>query len=606
MKQLFHLVGIVGILMLLSGCGTPYYLLTTDKGSEFRPRADGAAAAEGADATIDGLHLAYAQRDLRGGIHGPGKALFFGPLLRTFTMDGSLSRSHPTPAPGFFDVNIPGVEVEQRYFGNAGLDPIISWGSWFNVEAALGSRDRLVYVGGPDTYAGRFEVGAYKRSFYYVLGIPTPVLPQQGVAVYSMIGTEPSYGFTSVPFGRLSVTWGTVAPKVGLDFNLIGDIVNTWRIQTTGGIENTVSSEVTIRPGTATFAGVGIPVSWRRSAGNPQGEPAPFTVSVEGFFAGPAAERAGLTYWSQGRFAPAATAMPDEFAGNAVFALQSLTSGGTGGTGGTGGSSSFTAPLDTSSPPLAMVYAGPAGGLVDQSTDVTAITQDGTTGLITSYTKTGIDTYVKNTAQGADVGGDALITWGRWTNGTPQLLGTGGGSYDGATIGVEQGFHYVIGKPSPSLPATGTANFTLLGATKPTFSDGSASFPAGTLTSTGPIAMAVEWGGTAATKLGVDLTVTMPNDVAYRIQTPGGIANPGDGANTLTTGGSAMFSGFSVPVTTTGVGRACSGGACDATIKGLFSGTDGARAGLVYTVKSTVGPPGLTPNIVGAATFTKQ
>jgi hypothetical protein len=253
-----------------------------------------------------------------------------------------------------------------------------------------------------------------------------------------------------------------------------------------------------------------------------------------------------------------------------------------------------------------MVYAGPDGGLVDQSTNVTAITQDGTTGLITSYTKTGTDTYVKNTAQGADMGGDALITWGRWTNGTPQLLGTGGGPYDGATIGVEQGFHYVIGKPSPSLPATGTANFTLLGATKPTFSDGSASFPAGTLTSTGPIAMAVEWGGTAATKLGVDLTVTMPNDVAYRIQTPGGIANPGDGANTLTTGGSAMFSGFSVPVTTTGVGRACSGGACDATIKGLFSGTDGARAGLVYTVKSTVGPPGLTPNIVGAATLTKQ
>ena len=593
MKQLFHLVGIVGILVLLSGCGTPYYLLTTDKGSEFRPRADGAAAAEGADATIDGLHLAYAQRDLRGGIHGPGKALFFGPLLRTFTMDGSLSRSHPTPAPGFFDVNIPGVEVEQRYVGNAGLDPIISWGSWFNVEAALGSRDRLVYVGGPDTYAGQFEVGAYKRSFYYVLGIPTPVLPQQGVAVYSMIGAEPSYGFTSVPFGRLSVTWGTVAPKVGLDFNLIGDIVDTWRIQTTGGIENTVSSEVTIRPGAATFAGVGIPVNWRRSAGNPQGEPAPFTVSVEGFFAGPAAERAGLTYWSQGRFAPAETAMPDEFAGNAVFALSSLDVGAPGGGGGGG---AFTASLNTSSLPLAMVYAGPAGGLVDQSTDVTAITQDGTTGLITSYTKTGIDTYVKNTAQGADVGGDALITWGRWTNGTSQLLGTGGPPSD-TVIGAEQGFHYVIGKPSPSLPATGTANFTLMGATKPTFGDGA--FPAGTLASA---AMAVEWGGTAATKVGVNMTVTMPGDASYQIVTTGGTATPG--TSEISTGGDARFIGFSIPVT--GGARACNGGACEAFIRGLFTGTDGARAGLVYTVKPAIGPPNASISIVGAATFTKQ
>jgi hypothetical protein len=98
------------------------------------------------------------------------------------------------------------------------------------------------------------------------------------------------------------------------------------------------------------------------------------------------------------------------------------------------------------------------------------------------------------------------------------------------------------------------------------------------------------------------MTVTMPGDASYQIVTTGGTATPG--TSEISTGGDARFIGFSIPVT--GGARACNGGACEAFIRGLFTGTDGARAGLVYTVKPAIGPPNASISIVGAATFTKQ
>jgi uncharacterized protein (DUF433 family) len=379
----------------------------------------------------------------------------------------------------------------------------------------------------------------------------------------------------------LGVTWGTATPKIGLDiYSSYGD--GQINIRTTGGIANATSSEVAVRSGTATFAGVGIPVTWKDGSPVSSFTVSSWTASVDGFFAGAAAERAGLTYWEAN----------STFAGNAVFALSSLDVGAPGGGGGGG---AFTASLDTSSPPLAMVYAGPST-FTNTTVGITPVTQDSSTGLVTAYTPA--ETVTINTAQGADMGGDALITWGRWVNGTSRSSGTGGGPYDLDTIGAEQGFHYVIGKPSPSLPASGTANFTLLGATNPTFGDGA--LPAGTLTSA---AMAVEWGG-AATRVGVDMTLTMPSDGTYRVMTTGGTTTPGT-SEISTTFGDARFQGSGIPVTTTGGARACAGGTCAAKVEGLFTGTNGARAGLVYTVNNGIffGQP---TSVVGAAAFIKQ
>ena len=565
------------VCFLISGCPGGFNTIHSAANGALQLVPEGATAISSATSRIDNLHMAvmevvpFGEPLALGGvpvIWGPGHAWFEGDLLVSYRDDANTAGLQ-----GGFGRGLARLVAAELSEGGVSVDQnnaqYVSWGR-YNFQLIQGT--------------GLLS----PRTISYALGRLTPVLalPTTGLVYYDSIVNN-----VNVP-ATLAVQWGGATTKIGANIGRIiagteGDNTRGFNILTSGGLdESTIAnSELALVPGTATFSGANIPATC-------------ITIncraSIKGFFAGPNAENAGLTFV----VADQADALNIQKSGSIGFATRSSQpatspppSGGSG-----GGSGAFTAPLDTSSLPLAMVYAGPAGGLVDQSTDVTAITQDGTTGLITSYTKTGIDTFINNTAQGADLGGDALITWGRWTNGTSQMLGTGGPPSDNV-IGAEQGFHYVIGKPSPSLPATGTANFTLLGSTKPTFGDGA--LPAGTLASA---AMAVEWGGTAATKVGVNMTVTMPGDASYQIVTTGGTATPG--TSEISTGGDARFIGFSIPVT--GGARACNGGACEAFIRGLFTGTDGARAGLVYTVKPAIGPPNASISIVGAATFTKQ
>lgn len=553
----FVVTGLSGCMWHLFGKCDTCWKASGDSTVDFNPNGASERSISGGSGEIPGLQLLAIRGKIGGVVSGDGvvpneiltgKASIIENMLYRFSPDRSSSELY------------------------------VSWRSGF---PALHRNDALVTV-------GYFSGGHYTEGgalagtdFLYGLAKMTTTLPTTaGIATYDAIFQAKTRDISvtgmdiRVPIwrGKLAVGW-SMAPTVKIGIDLRGDADG---LATPGLVANLAGSEVSLTPGTGAFAGTAYFGQIPLMDGT--------RVRVLGFFAGNSAERAIVSF------------EVGQFSNIVVFSsvLPSSSSAG-----------SFTAPLDMSAPPLAMVYSGSNGTLIDQSANITALTQDGTTGVVTSYTKTGIDTVVINTAQGVDVGGDALITWGRWVNGTPQFLGTGGGPMNQTAIGAEQGFHYVIGKLSPSLPASGSANFTLLGATKPTFTDGSASFPAGTLASTGAIPMAVEWGGTAFTRIGLDMTVTMPNDGTYRIQTPGGVANPADGANTLSTAGDARFSGFNIPVTITGGGRACNGGTCEATVKGFFSGANGVRAGLNYSVSPAVGPPG-PPGVIGAAAFVKQ
>ena len=184
-----------------------------------------------------------------------------------------------------------------------------------------------------------------------------------------------------------------------------------------------------------------------------------------------------------------------------------------------------------------------------------------------------------------EVGNDGIIAWGRWTGDVTQALNICEGPCIPPvveTYGPNQGLHYVIGTPTASMPQSGTASYSLLGATSPTYFDGSTA--PGTLTGN----LSVDFGRLT---VGVALNAAMPDGKGYQI------------------GGSAQISGNTFfgqqffgqgSLATSGTGGACSSG-CNALVQGFFAGTTAERAGLAYHVQDVLGP-----NVTGTAAFTKQ
>ena len=173
---------------------------------------------------------------------------------------------------------------------------------------------------------------------------------------------------------------------------------------------------------------------------------------------------------------------------------------------------------------------------------------------------------------------DGIIGVGRWTNGTAtaSLLESPPIS---AALGANQGLHYVIGTPTPVLPTSIVATYSLLAATKATSQDGSLGL--GTFAPGGgpntPV-MSVDFMGGG---VGLDFSVTFPT-AAYRATTLGGIGNPTISQVQLV--GGLFVNIFPVPVTATG-GGVCGGeGGCAADVLGFFAGPNASRAGFGYKI----------------------
>jgi hypothetical protein len=166
----------------------------------------------------------------------------------------------------------------------------------------------------------------------------------------------------------------------------------------------------------------------------------------------------------------------------------------------------------------------------------------------------------------AEFGTDGVLAWGRW-------IGTVTLSADGTSVanyGTNQGLHYVVGLPTPVMPTSGTATYSLLGATSPTYAGG---------TTLGP------------GKFDGFITVTFgPNgtmDGNFKVAMPDTVYSWAWRATTA-----AQFGASSSAVT------GCSS-TCVASVAGFFSGATAERIGAVYHVQD----PG--KNILGAAAFTK-
>ena len=179
----------------------------------------------------------------------------------------------------------------------------------------------------------------------------------------------------------------------------------------------------------------------------------------------------------------------------------------------------------------------------------------------------------------AEFGTDGIVAWGRWI-GPVSVPETSLGNENYST---DQGFHYVVGMPTTTMPQVGSATYTMIGATSPT--DANGSYAPGTFSGSMSVA---DWSRGVIT---MDFNVNMPSaGLGYRI----------NGSGTIS--GSTFSGGFASGQGLTGTNSSSCFSGCSAGVNGFFAGTDAARAGVAYHINdSWVGA-----NIIGAAAFAKQ
>jgi hypothetical protein len=209
-------------------------------------------------------------------------------------------------------------------------------------------------------------------------------------------------------------------------------------------------------------------------------------------------------------------------------------------------------------------------------------------GQMTSATFSNGSNFVLDPTTGAhaEFGTDGILAWGRWTGDV-----SGKANFDGVipfsdTYSQNQGLHYVVGMPTPTMPVTGTATYAMMGATSPTFVDGHAA--PGTFSG----GLSVNFGTQMIT---MGLLVNMPSaGVGYAIA--GNTSYAGSSFN-----GSASFSGGvpSSPLAIVGTTSTSCSCFCNASVQGFFAGATAERVGLGYQIQDTTG------TVIGAAAFKK-
>jgi hypothetical protein len=198
--------------------------------------------------------------------------------------------------------------------------------------------------------------------------------------------------------------------------------------------------------------------------------------------------------------------------------------------------------------------------------------------------------YEAGTAQVVDRGSAGGLTWSRWTNGVATT------PFSGApALTANQGIHVLSGDPVANTPTSGTATFTLAGATAPTIANGSVA--PGTFSGT----VGVAFGTPTTTKIGYDLDVTI-GGYTYDLVTTGGSANPS--ASQFSFNGSSfgtVYGQGSNKLDLPTGGPACPTGACRAEVSGFLAGNGAKALGLGYLIAGS----DQALNVQGVAAFTR-
>lgn len=244
---------------------------------------------------------------------------------------------------------------------------------------------------------------------------------------------------------------------------------------------------------------------------------------------------------------------------------------------GPGYTAAFAAGIGTSTAHLeclAGVCGVPNGTVIF---DATGALHFESTDFPTSYF---VDIGTARVVEGGSAGG--VIAWGRWGEGTVLA----GGSWNNQPIGAGQGFHYVVGVPTATMPASGIAGYSLTGATTPTFSDGTGG-GLGTGTVTSGI-LAADFGAGMVGAL-MDLSFTGASGTSnYHMAASGSVLG-------------AAISGFGGTTFVGGAIDVCGAFPCNTGILGFFAGSNAAHAGLAYDILASSGF-----HISGVTAFTQS
>lgn len=186
-------------------------------------------------------------------------------------------------------------------------------------------------------------------------------------------------------------------------------------------------------------------------------------------------------------------------------------------------------------------------------------------------------TNTLNTGSVVESGNDGWIGWGRWIG----SVNVGGAQ----NFTNNQGVHYVVGIPTATMPTAGTGNYALLGATSPTWINGTGS---GTL-SASFVDTYVKVNFSSNT-LDLSLKISMGTPTYTISQT--GLAFTGNSFTNTT--------GNIPPLSISGSGGACLT-ACSGSVSGFFTGAAAERVGMTYRVSD----PTVNNTLVGSAAFTR-
>jgi hypothetical protein len=206
--------------------------------------------------------------------------------------------------------------------------------------------------------------------------------------------------------------------------------------------------------------------------------------------------------------------------------------------------------------------AAPVPAVFDSSGRLTQVTVMNSASQNVTYT---LD--VANGGTHAEFGTrDGVIAWGRWTG--PVIVDSGFQITD--TFASDQGFHYVVGVPTPmsTFPTgLGPLTFSLIGATSPTYSTGGVS--------PGSVTSATLTANFATGVVGINLNAVDGNGRGYN-GTASGTMNRGVPGAVFTTSGN-------------GTGTGCPN-TCGFSGNGFFAGNAATHAGVSYNFTNTAGP----------------
>jgi hypothetical protein len=250
-------------------------------------------------------------------------------------------------------------------------------------------------------------------------------------------------------------------------------------------------------------------------------------------------------------------------------------------------------PKACEAPPLANVLTGTfsagitlahsslAGGSGDHISYVGTATLDSSGRLVVMDECCG-GTVGAGTTSFKEFFNDGIIAWGRVTDGT--LSGIVG-DHAGGVYSSPESFHYIIGAPSIAR-TTGTANFSFLGGTAPSFG------PLNPASGSGTIALGTLKDASAIVDFGTGLIT-----FALHLKDPlGSPINFNNGVGNIS--GTALFSGAD----SSGTGGGCSG-VCTVNINGFFAGANSERAGFSFVAGgitySCGAPPCVAVGVVG-------